>query len=342
MKKLTFLPLLILFVFCSEPKKITNPKIEIFDKSIESIIDIHSEIEIIADSITLPEGPVWDKNSNSLLFVDVINNQILKWNKEKGSIKFISPGGNTGYAPNLGKGLLGPNGMVIDNEGNLIVCQHGDRRVSSITNKESFKPNFKTLVDNFNGKRLNSPNDLTISSDGSIYFTDPPFSFFDLDTYSFVESELRELDFNGVYKFNPNENKITSISKEIDVPNGLGLSPDEKYLYVNKMGIPFSTSNSRILKINLDNLETETFFEGRDLFEKFKDGRDFDGMAIHSSGNIFTSGPGGLLIISPDGKLKARIDFSHITNCTFDDNEKYLYATGFIDNPRVYRIKLKE
>ena len=145
-----------------------------------------------------------------------------------------------------------------------------------------------------------------------------------------------------MYKFNPKEKKIISISKQIDLPNGLGFSQDEKYLYVNKMGIPFSRSNSRILKINLDNLETETFFEGRELFEKFKDGRDFDGMAIHSSGNILTSGPRGLLIFSPDGQLKARIDFSHIINCTFDYYEKYLYATWYINNTRVYRIKLKE
>ena len=87
-------------------------------------------------------------------------------------------------------------------------------------------------------------------------------------------------------------------------------------------------------------LESETLFEGRDLFEKYNDGTDFDGMAVHSSGNIFTSGPGGLLVISPNGKLMARIDFSHITNCTFDDEEKYLYATGFIDNPKIFRIKL--
>lgn len=341
MRKLNFLFLSFLFLYCSEPKKKINPKIEIFDSSIQSIIDIYSDIEILADSITLPEGPVWDKETKSLLFVDVAKNKILRWNEEYGAMDFISPGGNTGYAPNLGEGLLGPNGLVINQEGKLVVCQHGDRRIAMINKNQSNNPNFETLIDNYKGKRLNSPNDLIISKDGSIFFTDPPFSFFDLNTFSFVDSELRELDFNGVYRLETKTNETSLISKDIEVPNGIGISPDEKFLYVNKMGPPFSNTSSKIIKIDLETLESETLYEGVEMFQKFKDSGDFDGMAIHSSGNIFTSGPGGLLVISPEGELKARIDFSHITNCTFDDEEKYLYATGFIDNPKVYRIKLK-
>ena len=341
MRKLYFLFLSFLFLYCSEPKKKINPKIEIFDSSIQSIIDIYSDIEILADSITLPEGPVWDKETKSLLFVDVAKNKILRWNEEYGATDFISPGGNTGYAPNLGEGLLGPNGLVINQEGKLFVCQHGDRRIAMINKSQSNNPNFETLIDNYKGKRLNSPNDLIISKDGSIFFTDPPFSFFDLNTFSFVDSELRELDFNGVYRLETKTNETSLISKDIEVPNGIGISPDEKFLYVNKMGPPFSNTSSKIIKIDLETLESETLYEGVEMFQKFKDSGDFDGMAIHSSGNIFTSGPGGLLVISPEGELKARIDFSHITNCTFDDEEKYLYATGFIDNPKVYRIKLK-
>ena len=342
MKKIILLSTVLIFNFCSDQKKVKNSKIEIYDQSIESIIDIYNEFEILADSITLPEGPAWDETTKSLLFVDVINDKILKWNEAEGVSEYISPAGNTGYAPNLGQGLLGPNGMTFDNNGNLLVCQHGDRRIALIKNTQNNKTNFETVIDSYNDKRFNSPNDLTVASDGSIYFTDPPFSFFDLNTFSFVESELRELNFSGVFKFDPSTKIVTAISEEIRVPNGLGLSPDEKFLYVNKMGKPFSSTKSKILKIDLSNLGVETLFEGEDLFEKYKDGSDFDGMAVHSSGNIFTSGPGGLLVISPNGKLMAKLDFSHITNCTFDSNEKYLYVTGFLDNPKVYRIKLKE
>jgi gluconolactonase len=107
------------------------------------------------------------------------------------------------------------------------------------------------------------------------------------------------------------------------------------------MGQPFSNSDSEILKVNLANNESETLFRGNDLVAKYNNGTDFDGMDVHSSGYIFTAGPGGLLIISPDGELMARINSGQITNCTFNDDESYLYITGFLNNPKLFRIKLK-
>ena len=144
------------------------------------------------------------------------------------------------------------------------------------------------------------------------------------------------MNFNGVFKFNPNDNSTTLITKDIDVPNGIALSEDEKSLYVNKMGI--LDNSPAIKKINLEfgTNEVETFLvmvEINSLFGKVEG--NFDGMKVHSSGHVFTSGPGGLLVISPSGKLKAKIDFGHITNCAFDNNEKYLYATGFLSNPNL-------
>ena len=312
-------------------------KIEIYDSSITEIIDVNAEIEELADSIMIPEGPVWDDSSKSLLFVDVMNNKLFKWNEENGASEYISPSGNTGYAPNLGQGLLGANGLAIDSEGNIIVCQHGDRRLAKISNSSSNDPAFETVVDNFEGDAFNSPNDLAISNDGSIYFSDPAFGFFDLNSYQFVDSELKGLDFNGIYKYSPETEKAELITKDIDLPNGLALSTDEKTLYVNKMGM--LDSNPQIIKINLETNESETFFEGKELAAKFEG--NFDGMKVHSSGNIFTTGPGGILVISPEGKLKARLNFGHSTNCAFDTNEEYLYVTGFINNQKVYRLKLK-
>mgnify|MGYP001161146457 CR=1 FL=1 len=312
-------------------------KIQIYDSSITEIIDVNAEIEELADSIMIPEGPVWDDSSKSLLFVDVMNNKLFKWNEENGASEYISPSGNTGYAPNLGQGLLGANGLAIDSEGNIIVCQHGDRRLAKVSNSSSNDPAFETVVDNFEGDAFNSPNDLVISKDGSIYFSDPAFGFFDLNSYQFVDSELKGLDFNGIYKYSPETEKAELITKDIDLPNGLALSPDEKTLYVNKMGM--LDSNPQIIKINLETNESETFFEGKELAAKFEG--NFDGMKVHSSGNIFTTGPGGILVISPEGKLKARLNFGHSTNCAFDTNEEYLYVTGFINNQKVYRLKLK-
>ena len=336
MKNLFFTILSIFIIACSSPEKNPNAKIEIFDESILEIIDIYSEIEELADSISLPEGPVWDKASNSLLFTDVMGNKIYKWNEKEGTKEYISPSGNTGYAPNVNLGLLGGNGLLIDKNGDIIVCQHGDRRLAKIENTSSNSPNFTTLIDNYEGGRFNSPNDLTYASNGDIYFTDPSFGFFNLETFQFVDSELKDLDFNGVYKFNVNTNALSLITDQIDLPNGIALSPDEKSLYVNKMA--FIDGNRKILKINLESMEMTTFFDGAELPQE--DEGNFDGLKVHSSGNIFTSGPGGLLIISPEGKLQGKIDFGTITNCAFDDKEEYLYVTGFVNNPKVYRLKL--
>ena len=331
-----FIIFIIFWKFISDEQPVPNPKIEIYNSSIESIIDVSSEIEVLADSISLPEGPVWDSNSKSLLFVDVMGNKLYKWNETDGPSEYISPSGNTGYAPNVDFGLLGANGLVINSDGNIVVCQHGDRRVALIENTPSTNPNFVTVVDNFEGKKFNSPNDLVYASDGSFYFTDPAFGFFNLQTFQFVEDEVKNLDFNGVYNFNPNDNKLSLVTKEIDLPNGIGLSPDNNTLYVNKMGL--LDGNPRIISINLETNESSILFDGKELSESYEG--NFDGMTVHSSGNIFTSGPGGLLVISPEGDLMAKIDFGHLTNATFDDDESYLYVTGFVNNPKVYRIKL--
>ena len=331
-----FIIFIIFWKFISDEQPVPNPKIEIYNSSIESIINVSSEVEVLADSISLPEGPVWDSNSKSLLFVDVMGNKLYKWNETDGASEYISPSGNTGYAPNVDFGLLGANGLVINSDGNIVVCQHGDRRVALIENTPSTNPNFVTVVDNFEGKKFNSPNDLVYASDGSFYFTDPAFGFFNLQTFQFVEDEVKKLDFNGVYNFNPNDNKLSLVTKEIDLPNGIGLSPDNNTLYVNKMGL--LDGNPRIISINLETNESSILFDGKELSESYEG--NFDGMTVHSSGNIFTSGPGGLLVISPEGDLMAKIDFGHLTNATFDDDESYLYVTGFVNNPKVYRIKL--
>ena len=175
-----FIIFIIFWKFNSDEEPVPNPKIEIYNSSIESIIDVSSEIEVLADSISLPEGPVWDSTSKSLLFVDVMGNKLYKWNETDGTSEYISPSGNTGYAPNVDFGLLGANGLVINSDGNIVICQHGDRRVALIENAPSTNPNFVTVVDNFEGKKFNSPNDLVYASDGSFYFTDPAFGFFNL------------------------------------------------------------------------------------------------------------------------------------------------------------------
>ena len=286
------------------------------------------------DSLSVAEGPLWDENSSSLLFTQVPKNKIYKWNEQDGFNVYISPSGFTNYAPVIPNiDLSGANGLTFDNDGDLIIAQHGDRRLSKIKNAPTTNPIFTTIVDNFEGDRFNSPNDVVVSSNGDIYFTDPTYGFMFLSDFTFDES-VKELDFSGVYKYN-SESGIELVSNELDLPNGLALSNDERYLYVNSSN---TDEAPIILKIDLKNEnKSDLFFDGTELAKKFPG--SFDGLKIHSSGNIFTTGPNGILVLSPAGKLLANIKFKDmLTNCAFDSDENYLYVTGF---SIVARIALK-
>jgi gluconolactonase len=333
MKKILFTIILFQIFSCSNSVK-NNDSIVVFDDSILNIIDTTSEIEYIVDSLSIAEGPLWDESSSSLLFTQVPKNKIYKWNEKDGYKVYISPSGFTNYAPVVPNiGLSGANGLTFDNDGNLIIAQHGDRRLSKINNSPTNNPNFETIVDNFEGSRFNSPNDVVVSSNGDIYFTDPTYGFMNLSDWSFDES-VKELDFNGIYKYNV-ESGIELLSAELDLPNGLALSNDERYLYVNSSN---TTVNPVILRFDLENNNnSELFFDGTELAKE--NPGNLDGLKVHSSGNIFTTGPNGILVLSEDGKLLANIKFKDmLTNCAFDSDENYLYVTGF---SFVARIALK-
>jgi gluconolactonase len=333
MKKLLFTIILIQITSCANTVK-NNDSIIVFDNSILSIIDTTAKIEYIVDSLSLAEGPLWDENSSSLLFTQVPKNKIYIWNEKEGYRDYISPSGYTNYAPVIPNiGLSGANGLTFDNDGNLIIAQHGDRRLSIIENSQTTNPNFETIVDNYDGKRLNSPNDVVVSSNGNIFFTDPAYGFMNLSDWSFDES-VKELDFNGVYKYS-DKSGLELISNELELPNGLALSNDERYLFVNSSN---TAEEPIILKIDLENKNSsELFFDGTELAKN--NPGNFDGLKVHSSGNIFTTGPNGILVLSPDGKLLANIKFKDmLTNCALDSDENYLYVTGF---SFVARIALK-
>jgi len=325
MKKLITSLFLVPFTLLSQ--EVTNSDITIFDESVLPIISKNSKIEILADSFIVAEGPLWDTSQNRLIFTDVRQNKIFTWDENNGVREYISPSGSTGYAPSFSDGGIGANGLAFDESGNIILCQHGDRRLAFITNLGSKNPKFTTIVDNFEGKRFNSPNDLAISKSGDIYFTDPPYGFKNFS------DKYREINFNGVYKYSK-DGEVFLISSNMSRPNGIALSLDEKYIYVNNSD---PQNDPKILRFKTSNFEERLFFDGTELSKKYPGG--FDGLKVHSSGNIFTTGPNGVLIISPTGKLLAMINYGKkITNCNFDNKEEYLYVTGFDD---ISRIKLK-
>ena len=325
MKKLLIALFLIPYTLLSQ--QFGNNDITIFDHSVLSIINKNAKIEILADSFFVAEGPLWDSDKGRLIFTDVRQNKIFTWDKKNGVKEYISPSGSTGYAPSFSDGGIGANGLAFDENGNIILCQHGDRRLAFTPNLSSKNPKFTTIVDNFAGKRFNSPNDLAISKSGDIYFTDPPYGFKNFS------DKYREISFNGVYKYSTS-GEVFLISKEMSRPNGIALSLDEKYIYVNNSD---PENDPKILRFKTSNFEEKLFFDGTELSKKYPGG--FDGLKVHSSGNIFTTGPNGILIISPKGKLLAMINYGKkVTNCNFDDKEEYLYVTGFDD---ISRIKLK-
>ena len=325
MKKLKLIFILIPYILLSQ--EVNNSDITVFDESVSSIINKNAKIEILADSFIVAEGPLWDSSENRLIFTDVRQNKIFTWEEKNGVKEYISPSGSTGYAPSFSDGGIGANGLAFDENGNIILCQHGDRRLALTSNMNTKNPKFTTIVDNFEGKRFNSPNDLAISKSGDIYFTDPPYGFKNFS------DKYREINFNGVYKYSK-DGEVFLISSNMSRPNGIALSLDEKYIYLNNSD---PQNDPKILRFKTSNFEEKLFFDGTELSEKYPGG--FDGLKVHSSGNIFTTGPNGVLIISPTGKLLAMINYGKkITNCNFDNKEEYLYVTGFDD---ISRIKLK-
>ena len=191
------------------------------DPKLDELIPKDAKIEVLSSRFQWAEGPVWDKASGTLFFSDVIANQTMQWKEGEGVSVYLRPSGYTGpLRPRYSK-EPGANGLMMDREGRLISCEHGDRRLSILT-KGGGK---RTLVDNYEGKRLNSPNDGCIKSNGDIYFTDPPYGL------PQQEGPPRELDFCGVYRL-ATDGKLTLLTKDMTRPNGIAFSPDEKTLYV--------------------------------------------------------------------------------------------------------------
>jgi len=316
----------VLFFNCKNNSNKHIGSIEVIDNTVYNYISSSSKIEVLATGFNWSEGPVWSSKLNGVLFTDVPENKAYLWTEKNGLKIFLDPSGKTGYSKNSANG--GANGLIINSKGELIICQHGDRRLAKLKDWPSKNPVFETIVDNYNGNTLNSPNDLALSKDGSIFFTDPPYGLPNQDLDS-----LKELDFNGVYKFENDEIKL--LINNLTRPNGIALSKDERLLYVanSDVNIPIIT----VYEIYKDTLINEkVFFNGSELIKKNKG--LFDGLKVHSSGAIFATGPGGILIIDNNGTHLGTINpGSRVANCTFDEKEEFLYMTA--DN-NLTRIKI--
>jgi gluconolactonase len=263
-----------------------DTKIQRNDPALDAVIAPDAKIEKLAGGFLFTEGPVWVRDGGYLLFSDPNNNLIYRWSEEDGVSVYRTHSGYTGM--NIGEyGQPGSNGLTVDAQGRLTINEHGNRRVTRLEKNGQLT----VLADHYQGKRLNSPNDLVYRSDGALYFTDPPFGL-----PKFFEDPRKELPYSGVFCLINGELKLAS--KDLTGPNGLAFSPDEKYLYVDNW------DEKRKVIMRYDVHPDGALSDGQVFLDATKEpGEDaWDGMKVDVKGNLYLSGPGGLWIVSPEGK----------------------------------------
>jgi gluconolactonase len=290
--------------------------IERIDPRFEKLVPQDARVERIADGFDWSEGPVWDRTGKFLLFSDVPLNTVFKWQEGKGVSVFLKPSGYTGTTPRGGE--PGSNGLLMDRQGRLILCQHGDRRVARL------EPDgrFTTLADRYMQGRFNSPNDGAFKSNGDLYFTDPPYGLLKLNA-----DPAKELQWNGVYRIKASDATVTLLTKEMTFPNGIAFSPDEKTLYVANsdrekaiwMAFPVNDDGT---------LGASRVFADVTSSAATKRGLP-DGMKVDAAGNLFATGPGGVLVFAPDGTHLGTFNTGEATaNCGWGEDGSVLYITA--------------
>ncbi len=313
------------------PAPYTQGKLVRLDPRFDKLIAPGTKIEKLTEGHKWTEGPVWKKPSRQdeagfLLYSDIPNNAIYKWQEGKGDAQFLKPAGYTGTATFDGK-EPGTNGLTYNKDGLLVSCEHGDRRIAQLAADGKTKT---TLADKYNGKRFNSPNDLVFKANGDLYFTDPPYGL-----PKGADDPQRELDFCGVYRL-AKDGKVTLLTKEITRPNGIAFSPDEKKLYVA------SSDPDKAIWMVYDVKADGTLGAGKvfkDVTAWVKEKRPGlpDGMKVDKAGNLWATGPGGVHVFAPDGTHLGSIETGVPTaNCAFGDDGATLYITA---NTALIRVK---
>ncbi len=287
-------------------KKFYKGHIEPKSDDFYKLIPKNTKIKRIATGFKFTEGPIWFNDGEFLLFSDIPGNKIYKLSKNKELTVFRESSNNS-------------NGLTLDEKGRLIACEHGSRRVTR-TEKDG---STTVLADSFDGKKLNSPNDVVVNINGLIYFTDPPFG---------IKKEVQELKFSGVYLLNLETRELKLLVDDFERPNGLAFSPDEKHLYIN---------DSWQKCIRRFNVEENGELTNGTIFYEFTEKLpgNPDGMKVDIEGNIYCTGPGGISVISPSGNLLGKIVLPEIpSNCAWgkEDNKTFFITA----QTSVYKLKV--
>ncbi|MET0535536.1 MAG: SMP-30/gluconolactonase/LRE family protein [Steroidobacter sp.] len=297
------------------------------DPAFDQLVAPGAVIELLAEKkFQWAEGPIWDGAKRRLLFSDVPKNVVWEWSEAGGLKKFLEPSGYTGTEPFTGR-EPGSNGLTFNKASELVLCQHGDRRVARLVGGK-----FVTLVDRYQGKRLNSPNDVVVKSNGDVYFTDPPYGL-----PKGAEDPGKELDFQGVYRLNA-RGEVTLLTRELSRPNGIAFSPDEKTLYVA------NSDPDKAIAMAYPVKDDGTLGTGKVLFDWTKAAQDKqpglpDGMKVSRDGTVWATAPGGVLVFSSAGKHLGTLATGVPTaNVAFGDDGSTLYITA---DKNLARVKTK-
>ena len=302
--------------------------IERLDPALDQLIAPGARIEVLASEFTWSEGPVWYEGG--IVFSDVPNNIAYKWKEgDKAATVFLKPSGATKVLSDQGS-----NGLVLDREGHLILCQGGDRCVARLEKDGKFT----RLVEEYKGRHFNSPNDVIVQRNGTLIFTDPP--------YGVPKGGRQELDFHGVFVLTPH-GQVLPLIKDVVFPNGLAFSPDEKTLY-------FAVSDPERPRIIAYDFEANARTEGGEAVPAVSNGRLFydvkpllgvdrvglpDGLKVDTNGNVWCTGPGGVQIYTKEGRLLGSILTGQPTgNCAFGGDGTDFYITA---NMFLLRVKTK-
>jgi gluconolactonase len=333
MKKITLnVCLIALFICFGSSMQVFGQEIgtiEYTSKKLSKLIKKDARIEVLAEGFKFTEGPLWLEKENMLLFSDVPANTIYKWTEAGGKEVYLEPAGYTGSKPR--GGFMGPNGLWLTKDGKLWICQHGDRRIAGMDAPiNAPKPNFVTIAGEYNGKRLNSPNDFFMSSKGDLYFTDPAYGF-----EGGFKDPMKEIPFHGVYKMDQS-GAVTLLVDSIEAPNGIAIFPDGKTLLVantqgkNRGWYAYDIAPDGLLK------NGRVFYSPGNAEGK----GGCDGLKIDKKGNVFATGPGGVWIFTKKGELIGKIKVNNLNaaNCALTPDGKTLFITA---TQYLLRVKMR-
>jgi gluconolactonase len=290
--------------------------IERLSPQLDALIKPDAKVEILAEGFTWAEGPLWLAAQQMLIFTDVPANRIYSWREgQQANQIYLEPSGNTSDEKREGA-----NGLLLDAEGRLVMCQHGDRRMARMdASLTEPKPNFVTLADKYQGKRFNSPNDAVYDSAGNLYFTDPP--------YGLPHISEQEVDAYSVYRLSTT-GELTIITDKLYRPNGIGFSPDEKTLYVANSDPKNAVWMAYALNPDGTVASERVFYDATSSVTAENPGVP-DGLKIDKAGNVYGTGPGGVWIFSPEGEKLGHIRTAQATaNVGFNEDQSVLYLTS--------------